>query len=293
MKLGLHLSRWKWDDGPSGLAPRLRQIAQLADEVGFASLSVMDHFFQIPSNGEVEDPMLEAYTALGFLAACTSRMQLGTVVTSATYRHPGVLIKQVTTLDVLSQGRAFLGIGAGFYEREHLGLGIRLPPVAERMQRLEETLQIAMLMWSGDAKEHHGRHYDLQELLNVPAPIQRPHPPILVGGGGEKKTLRIAAQYANAVNLFGGIGIEQLQHKLNVLRQHCEQAGRDFDGIEKTVQVQFDVMTGPDSTKALIERLREFAALGFTRAIGSVRAVETLKPLEVLGRDVIPQIEPF
>ncbi len=292
MKLGLHLSRWNWAGDASMLAPKLREIARLAEDAGFASLSVMDHFFQIPGNGQAEDPMPEAYTTLGFLAAATSRIALGTVVTSPTYRHPGVLVKQVTTLDVLSQGRAFLGIGAGFYEREHVGLGIRLPSVGERMRRLEESLQIAIQMWSGDVKEHHGRYYDLNEMLNVPLSIQRPHPPILIGGGGEKKTLKIAARYADAINLFGGIGTEQLQHKLTVLRHHCEDAGRDFDSIEKTVQVQFDVTDGP-AAEALVGRLQDFAALGFTRAIGSVRNVESLRPLELLGRDVIPQIEPF
>jgi alkanesulfonate monooxygenase len=214
-------------------------------------------------------------------------------VTSVTYRHPGVLVKQVTTLDVLSQGRAFLGIGAGFYEREHLGLGVRLPPVGERMQRLEETLQIALQMWSGDVREHHGRHYDLAEMRNVPASVQRPHPPILVGGAGEKQTLRIAARYANAVNFFGGIGSEQLQHKLDILRRHCEQAGTDFDSIEKTVQVQFNVADGEDTPEAIIERLRALAALGFTRAIGSVKGVETLQPLEVIGREIIPRVAAF
>ena len=290
MKLGLHLSRWNWDEDPALLAPRLRDIATLSEDVGFASLSVMDHFFQIPSNGAPEDPMLEAYTTLGYLAGVTSRLQLGTVVTSPTYRHPGVLVKQVTTLDVLSQGRAFLGIGAGFYEREHAGLGITLPPVAERMRRLEETLQIATRMWGGDASGHDGRYYQLTETLNVPAAVQRPHPPILVGGGGEKKTLRIAARYADAVNLFGAMGAEQLQHKLDVLRAHCEDAGRDYDAIEKTVQVQFNVGPGGESTETVVERLAGFAELGFTRAIGSVKGVETLQPLELIGRHVIPAV---
>jgi F420-dependent oxidoreductase-like protein len=290
MKLGLHLSRWNWDSDPANLAPKLKDIATLADDVGFTSLSVMDHFFQIPGNGRPEDNMLEAYTTLGFLACQTSRIQLGTVVTSPSYRHPGVLVKQVTTLDVLSQGRAFLGIGAGFYEREHDGLGIRLPPVSERMQRLEETLQIALQMWSGDVKEHHGRHYQLNEMLNVPLSVQRPHPPILIGGGGEQKTLRIAAKYANAINLFGAMGLEQLQHKLDVLRGHCEREGRDYDAIEKTVQTQFNVADGEDNPDVIIERLREFASMGFTRAIGSVKGVENLQPLEVIGREIIPVV---
>ena len=291
MKLGLHLSRWNWSDDRSTLAPKLREIAKLADEAGFASLSVMDHFFQIPSNGAVHDPMLEAYTALGYLAACTTRVQLGTVVTSPTYRHPGVLVKQVSSLDVLSGGRAFLGIGAGFYEREHSGLGIRLPPVGERMRRLEETLQIALQMWRGEVKEYNGRYYDLGETLNVPQPLQRPHPPILVGGGGEKRTLSIVARYANATNLFGAQGMERLQHKLDVLLEHCRQHGRDYNAIEKTVQVQMDMTAGAKAAGPFIDQLHAYARLGFTRAIGSVRDVQTIRPLEILGRDVIPQIE--
>ena len=290
MKLGLHLSRWNWDNDPAKLAPKLKDIAALAEDVGFASLSVMDHFFQIPSNGRPEDNMLEAYTTLGFIAGRTSRIQLGTVVTSPSYRHPGVLVKQVTTLDVLSEGRAFLGIGAGFYEREHDGLGLRLPPIGERMQRLEETLLIALQMWSGDVNEHEGRHYHLREMLNVPASVTRPHPPILIGGGGERKTLRIAAKYANAVNFFGAIGREQLQHKLDVLSAHCEAEGTDYDAIEKTVQVQFNVGPGGESTETVVERVAGLAELGFTRAIGSVKGVETLQPLELIGRHVIPAV---
>ena len=294
MKLGLHLSRWKWDADASTLGPKLRDIARSAEDAGFASLSVMDHFFQIPSNGEHEDPMMEAYTTLGYVAGVTSRMALGTVVTSPSYRHPGVLVKQVTTLDVLSQGRAFLGIGAGFFEVEHEGLGIRLPPISERMRRLEETLQIALQMWRGEARPFEGRYYQLAETLNVPQSLQRPHPPILIGGGGEQKTLKIAAQYADAVNLFGAMGLEALQHKLDVLRAHCADAGRDYDAIEKTVQMQFDaVMQGPEATQAMIETLGGYAGLGFTRAIGSIRGVESLQAIEALGRNVIPVIDAF
>ena len=234
--------------------------------------------------------MLEAYTALGFIAACTSRLQVGTVVTSATYRHPGILVKQVTTLDVLSGGRAFFGVGAGFYEREHVGLGVELLPVAERMRRLEETLQIALQMWRGEAREYRGKIFTLAETMNVPQSIQRPHPPILIGGGGEKKTLRLVAQYGDATNLFGAMPPEQLQHKLDVLREHCGREGRDYDSIEKTVQFQMDVTGGGDATGPMVERLGQLSQMGFTRAIGSVREVEKLVPLEVLGREVIPQV---
>ena len=194
---------------------------------------------------------------------------------------------------MLSGGRAFLGIGAGFYEREHAGLGIVLPPVGERMRRLEETLQIALQMWRGDVKEFHGRHYDLAETLNVPQSLQRPHPPILIGGGGEKRTLSIVARYGDATNLFGAQGIDALQHKLDVLREHCEQHGRDYDSIEKTVQVQMDMTAGVEAVGPFVDQLHSYAELGFTRAIGSVRDVQTMRPLEVIVRDVIPQIEGF
>jgi F420-dependent oxidoreductase-like protein len=288
VKLGLHLSRWDWDGAP--LVPTLKAIARLAEDTGFVSLSVMDHFFQLPQIGPVDDPMLEAYTTLGFLAGVTAKIQLGTVVTSVTYRHPGVLVKQVSTLDVLSEGRAFLGIGAGFYEREHVGLGIRLPPVAERMERLYETLQIVKHMWSGDARAFHGRRYELAEMLNAPQVVQRPHPPILIGGGGERKTLRIAAQYADAINLGAALAPDELRHKLEVLRAHCAHVGRDYDSIEKTVQGRFNLTPQGESAAALVDRLHALEDLGFSRVIGSVTAVETLQPLEALGRDVIPHV---
>jgi alkanesulfonate monooxygenase SsuD/methylene tetrahydromethanopterin reductase-like flavin-dependent oxidoreductase (luciferase family) len=184
-------------------------------------------------------------------------------------------------------------MGAGFYEREHAGLGITLPPVAERMRRLEETLQIALQMWRGDVKEFHGRHYDLAETLNVPQSLQRPHPPILIGGGGEKRTLSIVARYGDATNLFGAQGIEGLQHKLDVLREHCRQHGRDYNSIEKTVQVQMDMTAGVEAVGPFVDQMHAYAELGFTRAIGSVRDIQAIRPLETIVRDVMPQIESF
>ena len=216
----------------------LATIAQAAEAAGFDRLSVMDHFFQIHMLGPPEHEMLEAYTTLGYIAGKTSAIKLLTVVTGVIYRQPGLLAKAVSTLDVLSGGRAMLGIGAAWNEEEARGLGFPFPPIAERFERLEETLQIVLQMWSDDDGPYHGRHYQLERTLNSPQPLQRPHPPILIGGSGERKTLRLVAQYADACNLFGSPDVER---KLDVLRSHCERLGRDYDSIEKTVITTFDV----------------------------------------------------
>src|ERR687892_1307178 len=202
MKIGLQIPSFTWPGGPSQLSPRLARIGLAADEAGFASLWVMDHFFQIEMLGKPDEPMLEGYSALSFLASVTKRARLGTLVTGVVYRHPGILVKTVTTLDVLSGGRAYFGIGAGWNERESKGLGVPFPPTAERFERLEETLQIAHQMWSGNVKPYSGRHYHLEEAMNNPPALTRPHPPVMIGGMGEKKTLRLVAQYADAWNLF-------------------------------------------------------------------------------------------
>src|SRR4051812_13033606 len=233
MKLGLHCSRFTWPGDPAAMGTTLATIARRLDEAGFYSLSVMDHLFQIPPVGPVDLDMNEAYTTLGYLAGVTERLRLGTIVTGVTYRHPGVLVKQVTTLDVLSGGRAWFGIGAAWFEREHDALGVPFPPLKERFERLEETIQIALQMWSTNNGEFVGKHYRLKETLCVPAPLTKPRPPILIGGGGEKKTLRLVAKYADACNLFGTPDV--VEHKLNVLRQHCADLGRDYNAIEKTV----------------------------------------------------------
>jgi F420-dependent oxidoreductase-like protein len=256
--------------------------------VGFASVWLMDHFFQIRSIGKVEEPMLEAYSTLGFLAAHTQRVRLGTMVTGVMYRHPGVLVKQVTTLDVLSGGRAWLGIGAGWYEREARGLGLPFPRVKERFELLEETLRIAKHMWSNDTRPIYGKHYSLAEPLSSPAPLSQPHPPILVGGGGERKTLRLVARYADACNLFARYGAAELRRKLDILQQHCEAEGRDYDTIDRTVLTQWN--TRRQTPQQIVDEIGQFAQLGFTSVIASLRAVETIEPLEVVGRDVLPRI---
>jgi F420-dependent oxidoreductase-like protein len=232
----------------------------VAEQGGFATFTVMDHWFQMEQAGSAAEPMLEAYTTLGHVAALSERMTLGVLVTGVMYRHPGLLAKTVTTLDVLSGGRARLGIGASWYEREQRGLGVPVVPVAERFERLEETLQICLQMWSDNDGPYAGRHYQLAETLCVPAPISRPHPPILVGGGGEKKTLRLAARYGDACNLFGSSPAD-VAHKLEVLRSHCQAEGRDYDRIQKTVLAVRPVLADVDG---FLAAAREYAALGVT-----------------------------
>jgi F420-dependent oxidoreductase-like protein len=233
MNLDLHVHRFDWAGDPARIGPGVTDLARRAEALGVRTLSFMDHYFQMDRMAPAEDPMLEGYTALGFVAGAVDRLRLRLLVTGVTYRHPGLLAKIVTTLDVLSGGRAELGIGAAWYEREHLGLGVPFPPVAERFERLEEALRICLQMWSDDDGSFEGRHYRLAATLCSPPPLSRPRPRILVGGGGERKTLRLVAQYADACNLFGGP--EEVAHKVAVLRGHCEELGRDPNEIEVTV----------------------------------------------------------
>jgi alkanesulfonate monooxygenase len=286
MELGVHISQFTFPAGPQQLAGDLTTIATEAEQLGFAKLSVMDHVWQIGHLGPPEAEMLEAYTTLGYLAARTSRIKLLAWVTGVVYRSPGLLAKQVTTLDVLSGGRAYLGIGAAWNEEESRGLGLFFPPTAERFERLEETLQICLQMWSDNDGAFDGKHYELTRTLNSPQSITRPHPPILIGGGGEKKTLRLVAQYADACNLFYG---PDLSHKLDVLRQHCEDVGRDYDTIEKTVMGPLD--PGPNGEKVddILEELRTLSELGVSHLHGTVPGVSTIKPLEILAERVMPE----
>jgi F420-dependent oxidoreductase-like protein len=260
MRLGLHYWTFSTPSEPTRIAPTLAETARVAEQGGFATFTVMDHWFQMEQAGSAAEPMLEAYTTLGHVAALTERMTLGVLVTGVMYRHPGLLAKTVTTLDVLSGGRARLGIGASWYEREQRGLGVPVVPVAERFERLEETLQICLQMWSDNTGPYSGRHYQLAETMCVPMPISQPHPPILVGGGGEKKTLRLVARYADACNLFGS-GPAEVANKLEVLRSHCEAEGRDYDRIQKTVLAVRPVLADVDG---FLAAAREYAALGVT-----------------------------
>ncbi len=275
MQLGLYCNRFNWPGTETGIGPALAVMAQEAEAAGFASFWVMDHFFQLPRHGAVEEPMLEAYAALAFVAAVTERMRLGTMVTGVTYRHPGVLVKSATTLDVLSGGRVSFGIGAAWFDREHEGLGIPFPALKERFERLEETLQITHQMWSGEVGAFTGKHYQLAETLCRPLPVQRPRPPIVVGGRGERKTLRLVARYGDACNftLFNHLpdlsapaALDEVRHKLNVLRAHCDDLGRPYDDIERTVlgwlpitETPRDGGLTPDQALAVLEG---YAALG-------------------------------
>ena len=285
MDIGLHVAKFNWPGAPDSIGPALARIAATADEAGFSMLSVMDHLWQIGLNGQPEDEMLEAYTTLGYLAAHTSRIKLLAFVTAVTYREPGLLAKAVTTLDVLSGGRAWLGIGVGFYEAEASGLGLPLPPVGERFERLEEALQICLQMWSDSEAPYKGRHYQLGRTLNSPQSLTRPHPPILLAGGGEKKTLRLVAKYAQACNVGA---TPELGHKLAVLRQHCEDVGRDYDEIKKTVITRLD--PGPRGERAdeILEQLAGFAALGVTHVQTQVPSVQDITPLTVFAERIVP-----
>ncbi|MQA96844.1 MAG: TIGR03560 family F420-dependent LLM class oxidoreductase [Streptosporangiales bacterium] len=231
MRVGIQVPAFNWSGENTRIGPEFGALARDADQAGLHSLWVMDHFFQIGVVGPPEEPMLEGYTTLAYAAALTERITLGTMVTGVIYRHPGILVKTVTTLDVLSGGRAWLGIGAAWNDEESRGLGIEFPPVARRFEQLEETLQIARQMWAGDESPYRGKQFTLERPLNSPPAVRRPHPPILIGGGGEKKTLRYVAKYADATNLFDS---PQLPRKLDVLREHCDREGRDFSEIEVT-----------------------------------------------------------
>ena len=285
MKIGLHIADFTYPAGPSGLADDLTRIVIAAEEAGFARVSVMDHLWQIGVLGPPEHEMLEAYTTLGYLAARTSEVELLAWVTAVTYREPGMLAKLVSTLDVLSKGRAWLGIGAAWNADEANGLGLHFPPTAERFERLEETLQICLQMWSDNDGPYVGRHYKLDRTLNVPQVLQRPHPPILIGGGGERKTLRLVAQYANACNLFAGPDVAR---KLDVLREHCAAVGRDYDEIEKTVMLPLDLGEQGEKTDGLLSQLQAMAALGIQEAHGWVPRVSEPGVLERLGKEVVP-----
>ncbi|MGH3549107.1 MAG: LLM class F420-dependent oxidoreductase [Pseudonocardiaceae bacterium] len=285
MKLGLHYWNYSTPSESAKIAPTLAATARIAEQAGLSSFTVMDHYFQMEAMASVDEPMLEGYTTLGYLAGRTDRMTLGLLVTGVMYRHPGLLAKIVTTLDVLSGGRARLGIGASWYEREQRGLGVPVVPVGERFERLEETLRICLQMWSENNGPFLGRHYQLAETLCEPTPVSRPHPPIMIGGGGEKKTLLLAARYANACNVFGTTPAE-VAHKFDVLREHCAAEDRDYDSIEKTVLVTRPALVDVD---AFVADVAEYAALGATE----VQTMPDRHPVEFaeqLAEHVVPRL---
>jgi F420-dependent oxidoreductase-like protein len=296
MRLGVSISSYTWSPDQKLLGDTFGLIIERAERAGLYSVWVEDHFFQTPWLGRPEQEMLEGWSTLAYAAGRTNRIRLGTLVTGVTNRHPSILVKMATTLDVLTHGRTYFGIGAtAGIEEEHRGLGIPLPPLAERIARLEETLQIAHQMWSGDEQPYEGTYYQLARPLNSPQPIQKPHPPILVGGHGERKTLRLVAQYADACNLMGYLDKAQRQRKLDCLREHCQTLGRPYEQIEKTLvyflQITHDGRNGSLSPQAAIDCFGNLAGEGFDQVIMVMPNVTDLEPFDLLATKIIPEVE--
>jgi F420-dependent oxidoreductase-like protein len=283
MKLGVHFMNFTHPDGGAALRSAVGDTAVAAEEAGLSWFTAMDHFFQMEHFATAQDPMLEGYSVLSYVAAKTERLKLSLLVTGVTYRYPGLLAKIVTSLDVLSGGRAMLGLGAAWYEREHKALGVPYPPVAERFERLEETLQICQQMWSDNDGPYEGKHYQLAETICVPRPLQSPRPPILIGGGGEKKTLRLVAKYADACNLFGS-SVADVSHKLDVLRGHCDAEGRDYDTIEKTIVGRVD----PEGDVSdFLRDMEEYAKLGIDHVQVGNQMPDPARFVTLLGEKVV------
>jgi F420-dependent oxidoreductase-like protein len=287
MRLAIHYPNFTTPGGSAAIASTLAGAAQAADEGGCAQFTLMDHWFQMESFAPATDPMLEGYTSLGFLAAKTERITLGLLVTGVTYRHPGLLAKTVATLDVLSGGRAQLGIGAAWYEREHLGLGVRFPPLTERYERLEEAIEICRQMWSDDDGPFQGRHHQLAETICEPKPLSQPSPRVLIGGSGERKTLRLVARHADACNLFGS-SPEEIAHKLEVLDRHCEAEGRDPADIQRTILVMgLDPLGSPD---AFVAAMAPYAALGIDQVWVTPSASDPVGSVAQMGDQIVERL---
>ena len=286
MEVGIHFFNQTLSGGPSALAMHASDTAEAAENAGCTMFTCMDHYFQMEQFTRAEDPMLEGYTTLGYVAGRTQRMTLGLLVTGVSYRRPGLLAKIVTTLDVLSGGRAMLGIGAAWYEREHVALGVPFYPIAERLERLEETLQICLQMWSDDDGPYEGTHYRLAETLNVPQSLQRPHPPIMIGGGGERKLLRLVAKYADANNLFPA-SPEEIQHKLDVLARHCDEVGRDRSEIRNTTISRISFDTDID---AFVADMARYAALGFEHVQLGLLGPEPAQLVDRTVSKIVPRL---
>ena len=306
MKIGLQITESDWPRD-IGIVQNLKEIAKTADEVGFYSIGVPDHFFNAMDivGDPVDSPKLEGYSTISYLAALTERIKLGLLMTCNFFRHPALLVKTVTTIDFLSGGRAFLGIGAGWYEREAKGLGIVYPSLRERFVRLEETLQIAKHMWRGDVTPYEGKYYHLAEPINSPQPISKPHPLIMIGGGGEKKTLRLVAKYGDACNLFIGSPLKEhppswraiyenrlkfLRGKLAVLEQHCDRVGRSYGDVEKTAQVYVRLAPDAQDSGEVTELCQGLARLGIQHVIFNMPNVHEIEPIQTIGDEAIPQV---
>jgi F420-dependent oxidoreductase-like protein len=288
MRLGYQFMTF--DHAPEQQGPILADLAKAVEDAGFDAIWTMDHLLQLDALGPADAPMLEAYTTLGFIAAHTKRVSLGALVTGPMFRYPGVLIKQITTLDVLSGGRAMLGIGASWFEAEHRAYGVPFPPQAERFERLDEILQIAHRMWSGDRSPFEGKHYRLAEPINSPPSVSQPRPRILIGGSGEHKTLRLVARYADACNFFVD-DVAEIRHKLEVLRERCAEAGRPFEEIERTAIIPFiDIGPNGERVNAVVEHFGELAEVGIQAIFGAITGPEQRQGIEIAGRDLIPQL---
>jgi F420-dependent oxidoreductase-like protein len=293
MKLGLQIPSFTWPGGVGETGSTLGRIAQSAEEAGFFSLWVMDHFFQIEMIGKPEEPMLEAYSALNFLAALTKRVRLGVLVTGVIYRYPAILVKTMTTTDVLSGGRAYFGVGAAWYEREARALGVPFPPLKERFEQLEETVQIALQMWSGNKGPYNGKHYRLAETLCFPRPIAKPHPPIMIGGAGEKRTLPLVARYADACNLYAFENLDLVRAKLAILRQHCDAIGRPFEEIERTAIGRIHLGKDGMSPREAIDYCHAVSEAGIQHFIVSMPGDHEVAAIELMGKEVIPAVANF
>ena len=282
MRVSISLTNYSW---PDGLAPSLGRVVEAADRAGLDTVWVADHLVQADPTAPPDDTeMLEAYTTLGFLAARTERVRLGTMVTGVTFRPPALLVKAVTTLDVLTGGRAWLGIGAGHQRDEAAAMGLPFPPPAERFERLEETLQIADRMWAGDETPFAGTHYRLQRPAGSPRPLASPHPPILIGGAGERRTLRLVARYADACNLFDiPDGGRTVKHKLDVLARHCEEVGRPYEAIEKTLSTR---LHPGEPAAAFAARCAAAAALGIEHVVVLTPGPWTSEAVATLGEAI-------
>jgi len=289
MQIGLHVPVFAWEGGPDALADHLVRVARAAEAAGFGQITIMDHFFALSPGEGYRQPMLEAYTGLGFIAGVTSTIRLGCQVTGVMYRYPGVLIKQVTTLNVLSKGRAFFGVGAAWFEKEHHAFGVPFPPLKERFERLEETLQIAHQAWRGDSSPFRGKYYQLEEPYLSPAAVTRPRPRIQIGGGGEQKTLKLVARYADACHVQAN-DLDVARHKLAVLRQHCADEGRDEREIDKVAGLRLDIDQDGANIDEVTERLAAIGQAGFDMVTMALPDVYNLKVINLFGERVIPRL---
>ncbi len=291
MNIGLQIPSFKYPGGTAAIRPKLKEIVTTAESAGFYSLWVMDHFYQIKDlfGEDYTDPMMESYTTLGYFAGLTEKVYLGVLVTGVIYRHPAVLMKMVNTLDILSAGRAYFGIGAAWYEAEAKGYGIPYPSTSKRFEMLEDNLKLAKALWGANVVSFEGKHFSAPAITNNPRPLSKPHPRIMIGGSGPNKTLRMVAQYADACNIGDWVGTENMQKALNKLKEHCDSLGRDYDTIEKTALSTVH-LTGKDTVDSVVKRIKVLSEMGFSHVIFNMPDVYKIKPLETFAKEIIPMM---